>query len=240
MIDHLIADDIAGLSRLIEASEAKSLNGIMDLAMRRVPTCCAATLTVWRDGTPDDPVGTHPDVVGLVEALLALGEGPVLDAMRERRAVGCTDTLTEPRWPRYRKLALRTGVRSSITGVEPINESLITLTLWAVRPGAFGPDEPALSALLANQARAVVTNLVMFEDAQRTATQLHQAASARALVDQAKGVLMQAFGCNPETAFEQLREESQRTSLKVVDVARKVIESTHLPDASAKGAGPTR
>jgi ANTAR domain len=225
MIDELLVHDVAGLTRLAEASEAKSLAGLTDLAMRSVPRCCAATLTVWRGPIPDDPTGTHPSVVRLVETQLAVREGPLLDAVDTRQAVYCADTLAEKRWPVYRRHALRAGVRSSFTGVEPVAEWLVTMTVWAVRPGAFQADESVLTTLLANHATALVANLALYQDAQRTAKQLNQAADSRALIDQAKGVLMQLRGCDPETAFAQLREESQRTHTRVVDVARNVIEA---------------
>lgn len=60
-----------------------------------------------------------------------------------------------------------------------------------------------------HRAEALVTNLALFEDAQRTATQLHHAAGSRALIDQAKGVIMQLRGCDAETAFDQLRAEER-------------------------------
>jgi AmiR/NasT family two-component response regulator len=56
---------------------------------------------------------------------------------------------------------------------------------------------------------------------------LQGAFGRRALIEQAKGVLMERHGCDQSTAFEMLRSHSQRTGRKVVDVADAVVES-HL------------
>src|SRR5262245_52061611 len=61
----------------------------------------------------------------------------------------------------------------------------------------------------------------------------------RATIEQAKAILMERHGIPPDQAFKQLREHSQQTGRKLVDVAQAVIESHRLlhapgqPDASA-------
>jgi len=43
------------------------------------------------------------------------------------------------------------------------------------------------------------------------------------VIEQAKGVLMAQTGCGPEQAFEMLRRTSQRTNIKVRDLADDVV-----------------
>ena len=50
----------------------------------------------------------------------------------------------------------------------------------------------------------------------------------RALIEQAKGLLMARHGINADTAFEMLREESQRSGQKLVDLAFAVVQSHRL------------
>ena len=229
MIDELLVNDIARLNRITEPSQVRSLHGIIDLAVLNVPGCEAATLTIWRGSVHDHVAGSHPDVVRLVETQLHLGEGPVLDALRTREAVSCRDILSDHRWPRFRTAALRTGVRSMLAQVEPVGELVLTFTLWSVRANAFRDDEPTIGSLLAAQARTTVGNVARFELVQRTATQLQEAVASRSVIDQAKGVLMQALGCDAEAAFQRMRQESQRSNIKVVDVARQVLEAAADP-----------
>ena len=64
-----------------------------------------------------------------------------------------------------------------------------------------------------------------YGDAQRTARQLQAAADSRSIVDQAKGMLMQASGCTADEALQWLRRVSQERNVRVDDLARAVIES---------------
>ena len=56
---------------------------------------------------------------------------------------------------------------------------------------------------------------------------------ARSVVDQAKGILMHAFGCGAEDALRRLRQESQRRHVKVTEVAAEIV-------AGAQGSGGTK
>ena len=47
---------------------------------------------------------------------------------------------------------------------------------------------------------------------------------SRAVVDQAKGILMHALGCSASDALERMRRVSQTQHVKVTDVARQVEE----------------
>ena len=46
---------------------------------------------------------------------------------------------------------------------------------------------------------------------------------ARSVVDQAKGILMHALGCDADEALQRLRQESQRRHVKVTEVASEVV-----------------
>jgi AmiR/NasT family two-component response regulator len=72
---------------------------------------------------------------------------------------------------------------------------------------------------------------------------LQGAFGRRALIEQAKGILMERHATNADSAFELLRTHSQRNGRKLVDIAEAVVE-THLllttPSApSAAEAEPT-
>ena len=49
----------------------------------------------------------------------------------------------------------------------------------------------------------------------------------RAVIEQAKGILMERFGIDADKAFEMLREHSQHQGRKLADVASAIVES-HL------------
>ena len=69
---------------------------------------------------------------------------------------------------------------------------------------------------------------------------LQGAFGRRALIEQAKGILMARHSTNADRAFEMLRDHSQQTGRKLSDVAAAVVESHLLllpPDAGAVDEG---
>jgi two-component system, response regulator / RNA-binding antiterminator len=68
---------------------------------------------------------------------------------------------------------------------------------------------------------------------------LQGAFGRRALIEQAKGILMAHRGVNADRAFELLREHSQRTGRKLSDVAAALVESHQLlPPAGRSLSSP--
>jgi AmiR/NasT family two-component response regulator len=67
---------------------------------------------------------------------------------------------------------------------------------------------------------------------------LQGAFGRRALIEQAKGILMARHSINADTAFERLREHSQHNGRKLSDVAAAVVEShlLLLPELPAAAA----
>jgi AmiR/NasT family two-component response regulator len=55
------------------------------------------------------------------------------------------------------------------------------------------------------------------------ATQLGEALTSRAVIDQARGILMSRTGATPEEAFDQLRSMSQAQHVKLAEVARTLV-----------------
>lgn len=70
---------------------------------------------------------------------------------------------------------------------------------------------------------------------------LQGAFGRRAVIEQAKGILMACHAIDQERAFEMLRSHSQRNGRKLIDVAEAVVESHLLlvtPAARAAGEAP--
>jgi response regulator NasT len=61
---------------------------------------------------------------------------------------------------------------------------------------------------------------------------LEGAFGRRAVIEQAKGILMERHAIDAQTAFEQLRSHSQRSGSKLVDVAQALVDSHLLLHAS--------
>ena len=107
-----------------------------------------------------------------------------------------------------------------------------------VRRAARGEDaaQIPLAELLVAFGGAALAAVSDYDEAQRTAVQLRDAADARSLVDQAKGILMHALGCSAEEALDRMRQVSQRNNMRTTEVAATIIE----PGRSGRRGLPVR
>jgi hypothetical protein len=219
-----LADRTAALLSLAASTEERSLSQLTSLAAGQVAGCAAANVTVWRDGELTSQAASHPEPSRLVAVQVAAGRGPLIDAVAGGETVLCTDTLTDTRWPEFTSAALRMGVRSSASLSYP-GQVVVALTLLGLRPRALDPDALQLAELLVAYGGALVGAVADYGDTRRIADQLRDAANSRAVVDQAKGILMHALGCSADEALERMREVSQRSNLRATEVAQRVIDA---------------
>jgi hypothetical protein len=218
-----LGHEAAELLSLTNGGEARSLNKLAELAAWQVPSCSGANAVVWRDGEVVSVASTHPDLAELADLQLQAGTGPLLEAAEHGAAVSCPDTLDETRWPEFAEAALRRGVRCSVHLGRELPHGALVLSLFGVRPGVLDAESAPMAELLAAFGSAMLTNVTAYTQAQRTASQLKDAVVARSVVDQAKGILMHALGCDADEALKRLRQESQRRHIKVTEVAAEVV-----------------
>jgi len=228
-----LPDRAAALLSLAAATQERSLSQLTALAATQVPGCAAANITVWRDGEMVGQASSHPEPSRLVAMQVADGRGPLIDAIANGGPISCADTLTETRWPEFAAAALRTGVRSSVT-LSRRGEVVIALSLFGLRPRAVEADQLQLADLLVAYGGALVGAVSDYDDSRRVAAQLRDAADARAVVDQAKGILMHALGCTADQALDRMRDVSQRSNLRATEVARRVIDAHTRPGGQAE------
>src|SRR5580658_3051727 len=220
------ASDLAELLDIGAASDARSLNQLAAAAAQSVAGCSAANVVMWQHGEPVLIASTHPDLPQLVEVQIESGRGPALEALAKAgEPVSCPDTLVSERWPEYAAAALKVGVRCSLSFAHEARGGAVTLTLFGARPRCIDPRRAQMAELLGALGGAVIGAVSQYDDARRTASQLRDAAQARAVVDQAKGILMHAFGCSADEALTRLKEASQRRNIKATELAREIVES---------------
>jgi hypothetical protein len=227
-----LGPEAAELLSLSNAGEARSLNRLAELAAWQVPACAGAHAAVWRDDEVVATAATHPDLAELADLQLRDGYGPLTEAAQTGVPVSCPDLLADSRWPQYAAAALRLGVRCSVHLVREVPSGALVLSLFGVRPGVLDAQSNPMADTLAAFGRAMLTNATAYGQAQRTATQLKDAVVARSVVDQAKGILMHALGCDADAALARLRKESQRRHVKVTEVAAEIVASAQRTGGS--------
>ncbi len=246
-----LALEIARLGMVGESSDVGTLHRVTELASRAVPGCAGAASVRWAlpstrgdagsatPGPPDAPeesrpeplaaAASHPDLAEVTDRQLTRGRGPLFDVVAGRRPLSSDDILAETRWPDAMSDMLRRGVRCFATTPHLSPRVLVTLTLYGVTPKALGHGRHAIASLLVAQGTAAVSNSQQYDDVHRTAVQLQAAVEARAVVDQAKGILMHALGCDADEAFAEMRRISQTRHVKLTALAQRIVGHQGLP-----------
>jgi len=63
--------------------------------------------------------------------------------------------------------------------------------------------------------------------ARTTADEFARAMQSRSEIEQAKGIIMAATGCDPDTAFDTLVRQSQHENRKLREIAAELVARQH-------------
>ena len=92
------------------------------------------------------------------------------------------------------------------------------------------PTTAVFTDPLASAAAIVLANASAYWEANQLSEQLNQAMRSRAVIEQAKGILMaRSPDLGPDEAFEVLRKASQRENVKLRDIAQRIVDRTATP-----------
>jgi GAF domain-containing protein len=222
-------DPTAALAELGRISLAENdLHGVLtrvaDLARRSVPGAEEVSLTVVRGGTAETAAHTGPLALILDEWQYRQGAGPCLAAAAGQGTVSAPDLAGDQRWPGWAERAVAAGVRSSLSVGLPIEERVNgALNLYGVGHAAFDQDAVTLAETFAGYAAVALANVNLYAATAKLARQLEAAMASRAVIEQAKGIIMGGRRCTADEAFAILTAISQNSNRKLRDVAAALV-----------------
>ncbi|WP_104525885.1 GAF and ANTAR domain-containing protein [Blastococcus atacamensis] len=207
---------------------ADVLGDITAIAARAVPGAEAVSTTLIRGDKPFTAAYFGEMSLHADELQYMVDGGPCVDAGRGGVVLRIDDTHDEERWPGYIARVRETEVRSSLSVPLPYQGSWIgALNVYSTRPAAFASPESLAAGLGAAEAIAVaVANADAHAQLVDRAHNMRIAMESRAVIEQAKGVLMAQRHVDAEQAFEILRQASQRYNRKLREIAVGIVEST--------------
>jgi GAF domain-containing protein len=103
------------------------------------------------------------------------------------------------------------------------DRSIGAIKVYSRQPAAYHQESEQLLTLFARQAGILLSNAQSYDDAQQLTAQLKTALVSRDLIGQAKGILIARGAADEEAAFAMLVTASQRTNVKVRDVAQRLV-----------------
>jgi len=212
-----LGDGQAGLETLLQH--------VSEFAVRAIPGADGAGLTLLEVGHPPTIVASAQFVAEVDVIQYGIGEGPCITAAAEGRTMRSGSLGAEPQWPRFGPRVAELGVHSALS--LPLNvdgNTLGAMNIYARDHDAFDDHATFLGETYALPAAISVQNAQALSHAQRLATQLQDALTSRAVIDQALGIVMSRSGCFADEAFDKLRVISQSENRKLALVAQQVVD----------------
>jgi GAF domain-containing protein len=237
---HPEIDPAEALARLARINFARNdltqvLGTIAGLARDSVTAPDDVSITLMTQGTGTTAAFTGDRAMALDEQQYDRGYGPCLDACDAGEILSVDDTATEQRWPAFTKRALELGVHSSLSIPLPIQDTVTgALNLYSVTVRAFDDDAVRAATIFAEYAAVAVANAHSYESATTLVERMRHAARTRAIIDQAKGILMGRHAMTTEAALDVLILAARRSGRPLRDVADAVVTESQ---AGAPGSG---
>jgi hypothetical protein len=211
-------------------SVGDTLVQVVELSVSTIDGCDFAGLFVLDGDRVTTPVSTDPIVIELDRLQHRSKEGPSLDAISQGSPFYAGDLSEDERWPVFGPAATALGVRS-LYGLPILFDGAPgALNLYARYPKAFGVIDRGKAVLLAAMADLAFSAAQTHEKEERQNTSLHAALATREIIGQAQGILMERERLTPDQAFDVLRRASQHLNVKLLDVAKDLVNTGERPD----------
>ena len=219
--------EVAGLPGVVLAQDdlRSTLDEVTRVAVRAVAPCDGASLTTFSDGVPGVVAADGAWAQHLDELQYEEREGPCLDAARTGNVFRVRDLADERRWPFYAARAAEHGARSMVSlPMTAEGKVLGALDVYSRQQDAFDAEAVAVCELIAAQAGIATQVAASFFRHRDLGVQLRRAMQSRAVIEQAKGILMGSRRCSEQEAFQVLVQLSQTSNRKLRDVAQALVD----------------
>jgi transcriptional regulator with GAF, ATPase, and Fis domain len=129
------------------------------------------------------------------------------------------------RWPDFARTAEDHGVHAVHTvPLSTPQRTIGALNLFLARPGYLSSAQADVARAMASFGAVGLSQLEHVAQGRRVQAQLQEALESRIVLEQAKGVLAERHGTDPERAFDQLRLRARHDRRKLREVAQEVLD----------------
>jgi PAS domain S-box-containing protein len=222
-----LATSLAELSTLPigELDRQRLLTRMATLVRDAVPAAEWVSITL---GNPAEPQRLGSDSTEAQEfdgRQVQASEGPCWEAYTSRSIVITDDVTADARWPALARVPGPSAVRSVLAlPVRDDGATIGAVNVYSGRVKAFGPAGRRIGAVAAAAVAGVLQNVAERESMKTLAANLERALTSRAVIDQAKGVIMARLSVDADDAFARLVNLSSRLNVKIRDLATLIVE----------------
>jgi GAF domain-containing protein len=160
----------------------------------------------------------------LEELQVQYQEGPCISAFEDKVLVGAQDLKTDSRWPSFSRAAVERGLRAVLASPIPYNQDAVGVVAVLSQEEHPWPAEAELALLaFTDLAALLIATMMMGEQQAELSQQLQSALNSRAVIEQAKGVLIGQHGLSAQGAYEQIRAQARAERRKIAVVSAELV-----------------
>jgi GAF domain-containing protein len=159
-------------------------------------------------------------------------EGPCITAFEDKELIRAEDLTQEERWPSFSKHAVIRGIGAVLASPIPYNQDAVGVVAVVSEDRRPWSAEAELALLaFTDLAALLIASMLMGEQQTELAAQLQAALNSRAIIEQAKGVLIGRQGLTAHAAYAQLRARARAERRKLAIVSAEVIRDAIRDDS---------
>ena len=172
-------------------------------------------------------VAVSDDRLGHLEELqIRHHEGPCIAAFDDKELVGVEDLTEDARWPLFSAAAVDRGVRAVLASPLPYNQDAVgVVTVLSEQAHPWSAEDELALLAFTDLAALLLASMMQGQQQSELAAQLQTALDSRAVIEQAKGVLIGQQGMSARAAYEQLRAQARSQRRKLAAVSAEVVRN---------------
>jgi GAF domain-containing protein len=222
---------LAELSRIALSDDGltAALQRITDVAQRVFTRVEDVSVTVVDEGGKAETVAFSGELaVHLDERQYENGFGPCMDAAVTGQTVVVNAADPVSPYTEFAGACVKAGITHSVSVALPMipTSSVGALNVYASTADGLSQETVAGLELFAIYAAVAVANAAKHDQQVQLATQLQDAMRTRAVIEQAKGILMATHRIPADEAFQALTRASQRENKKLNTIAQRLVDNT--------------
>ena len=234
----------ASLSRMVLAQRPLSavLEELALLAKRVLPETPEVSVTLLRGDHAETAAFTGAVAIELDERQYDAGFGPCIDAAVSGGRIKLVTADPDSPYPDWCRVAHQQGVTHSMSvGLPAAAPTVGALNIYNLTGRPFTAEAQRIAAGFATFAGMMLANAGLHQDLIDLAAQLEAVVRSRAVIDQAKGIIMAQDRCSDDDAFQVLVRASQTRNVKLALLAQQLVDSVGQPlHGTERGSRPSQ
>lgn len=210
---------------LNRSDDLPALVGLVSAQVKRaVPGADGVSVTLLDGGKPFTASATSELVVELDAIEYREDAGPCIDAAKTNQLVRAGMNEALQRWPVFARACRAAGMVSFLSTPLMLDERHAgAINVYSTRDGGFADLDVSLLELYTAAAEVGLRSHSRYLQASELSEQLRTALASRAVIDQAKGIMMAVHGITANESFQLLVAQSQRENRKLRVVAEDFV-----------------